>query len=370
MNSKDIFYALQTGKISPEDAEKEIIEMMGQVAKQSSNVHTAELSGEQQLSLSSRLEIQPMADLHGAEKKWPQFPELIHLNNSFQGRPVFWFHGGVGTVSGYRVIARKIQRPFYGIQPRGWVGNRAPLNGIQAMAAYYSHIILSVQPKGPYDLGGYSLGGRLAYEVTRQLQELGETVNTIVMVDSVFLDSPYQAESPKFVQKTLLLQAVNMQLLSKIVQEPKNIAQTFIHQSEVNVDIDDEEFLKQLIILAKARGLNQTEQQLCAQIQQRVRVQRAYGIEQFSVLPLPDPQAVRCYYLRNKSGLFYGELEPYFRVGGKQKIELDHTRYWGKLENEIPNFYMMDVDSSNHMTLLSEPRAYGAVSALCEKVYS
>ena len=53
------------------------------------------------------------------------------------------------------------------------------------MASYYIHIIQSIQPKGPYDQGGYSMGGVLAYEITCQLQELGETVSSIVMIDSL-----------------------------------------------------------------------------------------------------------------------------------------------------------------------------------------
>lgn len=49
--------------------------------------------------------------------------------------------------------------------------NRDPLHGIEDMASYYIEIIRAVQPEGPYDVGGYSLGGVLAYEITRQLQK-------------------------------------------------------------------------------------------------------------------------------------------------------------------------------------------------------
>ena len=87
-----------------------------------------------------------------------KFPELVLLNQIAEGRPVFWFHGGLGGVEPYYIIAEKSQRPFYGIQARGWMTDRSSLDGIQAMAAYYIHIIQSVQSKGPYELGGYSLG--------------------------------------------------------------------------------------------------------------------------------------------------------------------------------------------------------------------
>ncbi len=88
-----------------------------------------------------------------------RFPELIPLNQGSQGRPVFWFHPPQGGVEVYRALARKSQRPFYGIQARGWMTDLEPLHGIQAMAARYLEILQAVQPEGHYDLGGYSLAG-------------------------------------------------------------------------------------------------------------------------------------------------------------------------------------------------------------------
>lgn len=301
---------------------------------------------------------------------WSNFPELIPLNDKVQKKPVFWFHGGVGTVEGYRQIARKVQRPFYGIEPRGWASNRVPLYGIQAMAAYYVHIILSVQPEGPYDLGGYSLGGRIAYEVTRQLQELGKSISTIVMVDSIASsESPYSVEEKDVIQKVVLLQAINTVLLPIALRKKDKIFQILIHQDEVDLEADNEIFLQKLITIAKARGLEQTETQIYEDILRRVKVQAAYAPEKFSVLPLPNPQAIDCYYFRNKSGVFYGELEPYFRVTNN-KITFDHTNYWEAWEKNILNFQVIDVDSSNHIMLLSETEACKTIRAFCEKLYS
>ena len=112
------------------------------------------------------------------------FPELIQLNSRTQGRPVFWFHG-LGGVTVYEPVAAKIQRPFYGIQPWSWIETAGITSHIQPLVKRYLDAIRSVQPEGPYDFGGYSLGGMLAYEATRQLQEQGERVATIVMVDTL-----------------------------------------------------------------------------------------------------------------------------------------------------------------------------------------
>ena len=300
---------------------------------------------------------------------WPQFPELIHLNNSLQGRPVFWFHGGMGGVEAYQAIAQNIGRPFYGIQARGWMTSRSPLRGIQAMASYYVHIIQSLQPEGPYDLGGYSLGGFLAYEVTRQLQELGQTVDTIVMVDA--LDGAGGQADGQVSAKSEILKAVNTALAHTIRQEPEKMAGTLIHRDEVNLNAEDDELLKQLIMLAKKRGLTKTKAQLFTQMQQNVKVQQAYYEERFLVLPLPAPQTVTCYYFRNKSGLLLGELEPYLVADNQNLLEhLDHANYWGEWQRQLPNLHMLDVDSSNHMMMLSEPKSYAVIAAFCEKLYS
>jgi acyl transferase domain-containing protein/thioesterase domain-containing protein len=299
-------------------------------------------------------------------KACPQFPELIRLNQRTQGRPVFWFHPAQSGVEVYSAIAQKSQRPFYGIQARGWMTNQSPLHGIQRIASYYAHIIQSVQPEGPYDLGGYSLGGIFAYEVTRQLQELGETVDTVVMLDAF---DKAGLKKTNLSQKSKILQAVNMALVSTIQHDPEKVAQTLIHRDIVDLNMDDDEFLKQLIILAEKRGLTKTETQLYTLIQQIEKVQQGYDLENYSVLPLSEPQAATSYYFRNKSGLFLGELEPYLIIEN-DRILLDHINYWKDWEQQFSKFYMMDADSSNHFMMLSEPKAYETIHAFCEKLYS
>jgi acyl transferase domain-containing protein/thioesterase domain-containing protein/acyl carrier protein/SAM-dependent methyltransferase len=295
-----------------------------------------------------------------------KFPELIHLNTSYQGLPVFWFHSGLGGVETYRELAQKSKRPFYGIQARGWMTNRCPLRGIQAMATYYVHIIQSLQPQGPYDLGGYSLGGALAYEVTRQLQELGETVATIVMLDA--LDST-ALKRLNNCEKSSILQMVNAALISS-VSETDAPSQIMIHRDEVNTDGEAELFLKQLVELAQKRGLKKTETQLKTMIRNNAEIQKAYEIDRFTVLPLPDAQKVTCYYFRNQSGLFYGELEPYSLVAADAAIFVEQSEYWKEWERQFQNFESSDVEAKCHMTLLADPKAREAILTFCEILYS
>jgi thioesterase domain-containing protein len=52
------------------------------------------------------------------------------------------------------------------------------------MAAWYIRCLREVQPAGPYSLGGWSMGGVVAFEMARQLEQQGETVDLLVLIDS------------------------------------------------------------------------------------------------------------------------------------------------------------------------------------------
>jgi thioesterase domain-containing protein len=52
------------------------------------------------------------------------------------------------------------------------------------MAAYYVNAVRGVQPEGPYLLGGWSLGGAVAFEMARQMREGGQEVALLALLDS------------------------------------------------------------------------------------------------------------------------------------------------------------------------------------------
>jgi polyketide synthase PksR len=160
-----------------------------------------------------------------------------------------------------------------------------------------------------------------------------------------------------------------MALLATVYQEPEKITATLIDREELRSYTEDEEFFQQLITFAKSRGLNRRETQLRTQIQQSIKTQQAYEVENYPILPLPDPKAVTCYYFRNKSRLFLGELTPYFAMAADE-IEVDKINYWEEWARQLPNMNLTDVDSSNHMVLLSEPKSFEAIGSFCEKLYS
>ncbi|MFD4790603.1 thioesterase domain-containing protein, partial [Streptomyces sp. NPDC058459] len=55
---------------------------------------------------------------------------------------------------------------------------------LRGLAALYVERVRSVQPHGPYRLGGYSFGGNVAFEMAVQLQAAGERVEPVLMLDT------------------------------------------------------------------------------------------------------------------------------------------------------------------------------------------
>jgi amino acid adenylation domain-containing protein len=111
---------------------------------------------------------------------------LVPLQTSGNGRPFFCIHPAGGTVFCYRALAEHLgpERPFYGIQALGVDGSQTPHTSVDDMVAHYIAAIRSVQPHGPYLLGGWSLGGNLAFETARQLSLQGEPIGLLALLDA------------------------------------------------------------------------------------------------------------------------------------------------------------------------------------------
>lgn len=102
-------------------------------------------------------------------------------------KPAFFcVHGVGGNVLNLRALARHMNPdyPLYGLQAQGLDGKRPCATSIEEMASHYIREIRTVQPEGPYFLGGYSLGGLIAYEMAQQLSAKGEEVAFVALLDT------------------------------------------------------------------------------------------------------------------------------------------------------------------------------------------
>ncbi len=93
--------------------------------------------------------------------------------------PLFIVCGGAGLAVQFRQLAQRLgdERAVYALQMRGLEGGLRPDFTIAAMARRYTRLIREVQPHGPYNIAGHSLGTHVGYEVTRRLRRFGEEVH-------------------------------------------------------------------------------------------------------------------------------------------------------------------------------------------------
>ena len=121
-------------------------------------------------------ELAPSHDRH-------EYSTLVAIQPKGAKPPFFCVHGGAGSTLFLHQLAGHLgpDQPFYGIEPEGMDGKRFQRPTVEQMAANYLAAIRSVQPTGPYFLGGYCFGGLVAFEMARQLHQRGEQAELLAL---------------------------------------------------------------------------------------------------------------------------------------------------------------------------------------------
>lgn len=112
---------------------------------------------------------------------------LVTLNGNGSRTPFFCIAGSGGLALNFLPLSRLLgpQQPFFGLQARGIESRALPDFTLSGAARGHVKTIRSVQPHGPYLIGGHSLGGVLALKVAQHLERLGEEVALLVIIDTV-----------------------------------------------------------------------------------------------------------------------------------------------------------------------------------------
>jgi len=126
------------------------------------------------------------AELIRREGWAPSWSSLVPMQARGSRIPLFLVHGAEGNVLLYRNLSAYLgtDRPVYGLQSQGLNGDGRLKTTIEDMASEYIKEVMTVQPHGPYFLGGYCLGGVIALEMAQQLNALGEKVGLVIMLDT------------------------------------------------------------------------------------------------------------------------------------------------------------------------------------------
>lgn len=100
--------------------------------------------------------------------------------------PFFCVHPVGGQVVCYTELTRQLgpEQPFYGLQSPSVDEAVGTTITIEEMARLYCQEVLRVQSEGPYLLGGWSMGGWIAFEMARQLKLSGREVALLALFDT------------------------------------------------------------------------------------------------------------------------------------------------------------------------------------------
>nr|WP_202511474.1 non-ribosomal peptide synthetase [Streptomyces sp. SID3343] len=103
--------------------------------------------------------------------------------------PLFMVHPMGGNVLCYVGFARHLpnDQPLHALQAAGADPGTTPLRSVEDLADSYLTALRTVQPHGPYTIGGWSFGGFVAFEIARRLRAAGEQA-ALLVVDTTALD--------------------------------------------------------------------------------------------------------------------------------------------------------------------------------------
>lgn len=112
---------------------------------------------------------------------------IVALQPKGEKRPFFLIPGGDGNVFNFYQLAQHLggSRPVYGFPAYGLDGTQAIHTSIEEMADAYLPILRSLQPRGPYFLGGHCTGSYAAFEMAARLQKQEQETVMLVILDSV-----------------------------------------------------------------------------------------------------------------------------------------------------------------------------------------
>ncbi|WP_255989745.1 thioesterase domain-containing protein [Chitinolyticbacter albus] len=130
----------------------------------------------------ARLASRLLAETAGSQPEPPQLVRLAHGTAS----PWFCIHPVSGDVTSYAALCLAIDwsRGMLAVQAQGLDGRAAPRDSLADMAEHYALQIAAAQPEGRLLLGGWSMGGLVAYETALALARLGRVVDGLVLIDS------------------------------------------------------------------------------------------------------------------------------------------------------------------------------------------
>jgi len=276
--------------------------------------------------------VEQLADILRHDDKSAPRSSLVALQPGGSKRPLFLVHPAGGQVFPYVHLARHLSpdQPCYGLQARGLEEGEKPQTRIEDMATDYIEALRTVQPQAPYLLGGWSMGGLVAFEMAQQFHAQGEEVDFLALLDTRIIPADEKVPDADL-EATLLADFVryfglSLDLLESFASLPKD------------------EVLARVLELAQNTGL----------VPPDVEISQAH---RFIEILKSDFRATRNYELH----LYPGRLT-LFKAGEELAVtSADPTLGWSQWATEAVEVHVVP---GNHASMVYQPH----VEILAEKL--
>jgi thioesterase domain-containing protein/acyl carrier protein len=141
--------------------------------------------------------IEQLAKILDQEKSSESGSSLVPIQPYGSNLPFFCVHGTHSYVHLAHYLGAN--QPLYGLAQH-LTGKQVRYTSVQDIAAHYLEEVRTVQPKGPYFLGGHSFGAMVAFEMAQQLSKLGESISLLALIEPAQpnLLSSFADSSPGF----------------------------------------------------------------------------------------------------------------------------------------------------------------------------
>lgn len=250
-------------------------------------------------------------------------------------RPFFCVHPAGGNVICYVDLAHHLglDQPFYGLQASGLDWEQQPCTQLEKMASHYIEALRTVQPQGPYLLGGWSMGGIVAFEMAQQLQKQGQKVALVALLDAIATASNVEP-----------VEEDNVPLLASFAQDLGLSLETLNLSLEQFMQLDTDEKLAFIFEQARKANLLSPNVEL-SQVRRLFHVFRTNIRAMWSYVPQAYLGRVTLFKSREQFA----------------EDPQDPTMGWGKLATEGVEIHVVP---GNHYTMIGKPH----VQVLAERL--
>jgi amino acid adenylation domain-containing protein len=139
--------------------------------------------------------IEYLAGLLRQDPNSVSWPTLVEIQTGGTKPPLFCVSTPNLNALGYRSLARHLgpDQPVFGLQaqyPEDLEGEHSPA-AVDHLATEYLEALRAVRPSGPYQFVGLCRGAHIAYEMARRLEQDGQEVVFVGILDTWVLENTY-----------------------------------------------------------------------------------------------------------------------------------------------------------------------------------